>query len=156
VRWCVLAVVLVQAIACGADDSGAERVPCAPLDDLVIEYLAERDGGELLLVVRPDSDALEYEDIRLFYGPHEHVAEYPIDAFQRQRDGGTTHILFRVDGTDADAFFPVTFDGTQFADGPATLTLGGDTVELTLIASPIRGDDAAAAALEDAELECLR
>jgi hypothetical protein len=152
----LLVLALMHAGACGADDSPGEHVACDPLDDLVIEYLAQRDGGELLLVVRPESDALEYEAIRLFYGPEELVTERRIDVFLRQRDGGTTNILFRVAGAEADASFPVAFDGAMFTDGPPTLTLDGETFELTPIASPIRGDDEAAEVLEGAELECLR
>ncbi len=153
---CLLVPVLMHSGACGAEGSAAEHVACDPLDDLAIEYLAQREGGELLLVVRPESDALEYEDIRLFYGSEERVTERHIDMFLRQRDGGTTNILFRLDGAEADASFPVAFDGANFTDGPPTLTLDGEAFDLTPIASPIRGDDAAAAALADAELECLR
>jgi hypothetical protein len=148
-------IALALTAACGDDDS-SNTDPCDPLGTLRIEYLARRDSGELLLVLHPQADALEVELVRLFYGPEERVVERRIEAFERQRDGGTTHIFLQLDGADADAFFPVEFDGTAFMDGPPTLTVDGETFDLVLIASPIGGDADAAQALDQAELECLR
>jgi hypothetical protein len=82
----LLALLLAQSAACGCSDDAAPALqPCDPLDTLVIEYLAERQDGSLLLVVRPDTDRLEYEDMRLFYGPTQNMLERPIDVF---RDAG--------------------------------------------------------------------
>lgn len=152
------ALALVHGSACGDDQAGtdADTEPCSPLDQLEIEYLAEQTTGELLLVLRPDSDALEIEQIRSFYGPENGLVERPIVSFERQRDGGTTHMSFRIDGASARASFPVESDGGAFMDGAATLSVAGETFDLELIASPIGGDAGAADALAHAHIECLR
>jgi hypothetical protein len=136
----ILAVVLC---ACG----GADEERCDPLaprlqlldggdagdrfsDRVEIEYLARTEQDELLLVVRPAED-WSYDDFRLFLGPLEHMRERDVQQVRRQRDGGTTNILFELGGKTADAFFPVQFVDGRFEPGPATLTVDGEAAPLT-------------------------
>jgi hypothetical protein len=107
-----------------------------------LEYLARSEDGALLVVGRPAEDGT-YEDFRLFFGPEQRLAERTIWNVVRQRDGGTTHIEFDLGGEDADAFFPITFMDDQFQPGPATLTIGGETMPLTRLAASELPDGAA-------------
>jgi hypothetical protein len=114
--------------------------------DVEIEYLVETERGELLLVVRPAGEELDYEDFRLFFGPPSGLLEREVGSVRRQRDGGTTNILFRLNGDEADAFFPILFSDGGFEPGPPTLTVDGRSVPLT----PVEHD-----VLDRAEFRCL-
>jgi hypothetical protein len=98
--------------------------------DVVIEYLAHTDGGDTLLVTRPDDD-WSYEDFRVFYGADNALIERNASMVTRARDGGSTVIAFDVDGTEYSAHFPVVSGDMGFAPGPATLDIGSDTLSLT-------------------------
>lgn len=99
-----------------------------PVKDLpsgdVIEYLAQADTGERLLVTRPWVD-WSYADFRAFYGMPEDVLERDVIRVERAKDGGSTHVIFELRSGEADAFFPIVFDGTTFLPGDATLTIDG-------------------------------
>jgi hypothetical protein len=94
-----------------------------------IEYAATLPDGRLLLVTRP-TDEMTYSDFRLYLGPTESIAERVVASVSRALDGGTTSILFDIDGAQATAYFPVVRVDASFAPGPATLTLGESTLTL--------------------------
>lgn len=138
-----------------------ENVDVATLDDyelrdfpfdIVIEYLARAPSGELLVVLRPTGDlGADFSTFRLFYGPEAALIERDVLLVQRQRDGGSTNLIFVLDGQRADAFFAVVSDGGTFRPGEATLDVDGDVVTLE------RLDPAADAdLLGPASFECLR
>lgn len=119
--------------------------------DVTVEYFARDESGKLLLVLLPVDDVDFETDVRLFYGSASALIERKITAFERQRDGGTTHILFELDHQEADAFFPIVTIDRLFMPGPATLTIAGDTIDLERL-------DAAgphAALLNGAQLRCF-
>jgi len=124
-----------------------EELAGLPVFDLptqhVVEYVATSDQGHTVAVFRPLHVESENRH-RLFFGV-DALIEREISSFARQQDGGTTTIVFDVDGADGTAFFP--FFPTSFAmDEPATLTLDGETSELTLLE---------ASSVDDAEFRCL-
>jgi hypothetical protein len=96
-----------------------------------IEYNATLSDGRALLVVRPRDD-WTYQDFRVFFGTADRMVERSVDQVIRFLDGGSTTINFTVDGVAAVANFPVVSPGVA---GPATLTLGGTQLPLTLEAT---------------------
>jgi hypothetical protein len=106
--------------------------------DVYVEYVATLPDGQVMLVTRPVDD-WSYTDFRLFLGPPNAVAERPVDSVTRAKDGGTTTILFELDGAQASAFFPVVFADGGFAPGPATLTIAGVASSLTRQTTPPTG-----------------
>lgn len=98
-------------------------------NELRIEYFARTENGDLLVVLVPEVD-FSYDKFRLFFGSEEALVERELDAVNRARDGGSTHLLFTLDGKPADAFFPVMSSGGMFTPGPATLTVDGETTDL--------------------------
>jgi hypothetical protein len=124
-----------------------ELTPRALPTDVVIEYFARTPEGELLLVVHPDSDEAVYEDFRLFYGDEAELVERELMSVTRARDGGSTHLIFDLNGELADAFFPVLLGSDE--PPQATLETGGETVPLE------RLPDEAVASLTDATFSCL-
>jgi hypothetical protein len=98
--------------------------------DVYVEYVATLPDGRLMLVTRP-SDDWTYADFRLYLGTPNAVTERPVDSVTRANDGGSTTILFQLDGTQARAFFPVVFADGGFAPGPATLTVPDVITPLT-------------------------
>jgi len=114
--------------------------------DVEIEYLVETERGELLLVVRPADEELDYDDFRLFFGPPERLLEREVETVRRQRDGGTTNILFQLNGDEADAFFPILFSDGAFEPGPATLEVDDRSVALMPVERNV---------LDEAEFLCL-
>jgi hypothetical protein len=97
---------------------------------VVLEYAVATTGGEILIVTRPQ-DGWSYEDFRLFFGSLGAIAERRVSNVTRMLDGGSTIILFDLDGQQAKADFPVTFVDGGFAYGPATLTVGSAVMPLT-------------------------
>jgi hypothetical protein len=117
--------------------------------EVVIEYVAKAESGELMLVVRP-RDNWAYTDFRVFYGKPPQLPERRVDSVTRARDGGSTEIVFEVDMATARAYFPVINSETNgFEPGPASLALGTQTVSLELLA-------AERSSLGNAEFICLR
>lgn len=110
-----------------------------------IEYLAETGNGELLLVTRPAED-WGYDDFRLFFGPEDRLLEREVANVRRQRDGGSTHIDFDLDGQGAVAFFPVDLSGGA---PQATLTIAGETEPLTRLDDADLPEAAAFLCLQD-------
>jgi hypothetical protein len=117
--------------------------------DVEVEYFAGAQGGELLLVVKPPN-SVGFEDFRLFYGQPDALRERELISVTRQRDGGTTTIVFELDGEEAEAFFPIQFENDMFLPGQPTLQQGGDVAPLERFDSP-----ADAERLEGARFECL-
>lgn len=70
-----------------------------------VEYVAGLADGRRLVVIRPRDD-WRPEDVRLFLGLPGEVKERKVDSFVRRRDGGTTDIVFEIDGQGATAHFP--------------------------------------------------
>jgi hypothetical protein len=70
-----------------------------------VEYVAGLADGRRLVVIRPRDD-WRPEDVRLFLGLPAEVKERKVDSFVRRRDGGTTDIVFEIDGQGATAHFP--------------------------------------------------
>jgi hypothetical protein len=93
---------------------------------IVLEYAASLPDGELLVVTRPRDD-WDYTDFRVYLGNADAVTERRLTSATRALDGGSTHIVFDLDGQAADAYFPVVFADGGFAPGPATLTVAGNT-----------------------------
>ena len=102
---------------------------------IVAEYVATLPDGRVMLVTRPLDD-WSYQDFRLFLGPPSAVAERQVASVTRFKDGGTTTILFDLDGVQATAYFPVVVADASFAAGPATLTVGGVVTSLTRATTP--------------------
>ena len=73
------------------------------------------------------------------------LAERQVLDVTRLRDGGTTTLVFELDGTEASALFPASLDGTP--DAP-TLTVGDVVLTLTEVESE--------AELETLRFECLQ
>ncbi len=92
----------------------------------VIEYWAQLPDGRALMVTRPGHD-WDYEDFRLFLGTTERLVERSVLSVDRARDGGTTTILFTLDGAPATAYFPA-----PISDAGASLTTAGATVSLSI------------------------
>lgn len=109
-----------------ADESEIAGMPVRDLPgDVALEYSAQVDDGERLIVTRPEHD-WSYEDFRVFFGPKDHVAERTVVNVTRARDGGSTNIRFKVGELDAEVFFPnrLTGDGGESITEPVTLTIG--------------------------------
>jgi len=98
--------------------------------DVVIEYLAHTDEDETLLVTRPAED-WSYEDFRVFHGADHTLVERKVSMVTRGRDGGSTTIVFDVEGETYSAHFPVVSGDMGFEPGPATLETGSDVLSLT-------------------------
>lgn len=96
---------------------------------IVLEYAATVPTGELLVVTRPRDD-WDYTDFRVFVGGVDAVTERRLISATRALDGGSTHIVFDLDGQNADAYFPVVYADASFAHGQATLTLAGSSSPL--------------------------
>jgi hypothetical protein len=93
--------------------------------EVELEYAAETEDGQQLVVTRP-ADDWDYADFRLFFGPDDAVDEHVVHDVGRELDGGTTTIEFDLDGTTATAYFP-----SPYHDLPWTLTISGTTTDLT-------------------------
>jgi hypothetical protein len=97
--------------------------------DVTIEYVADVDGGDVIVVTRPTDD-WEYTDFRLFYGSGENaMSERQVVSVLRSRSGGTD-IQFKVDGANYTVRFTVEVifadgGGQGSKPGPATLDKGG-------------------------------
>lgn len=115
----------------GVDDVAGMPIANLP-GDIVIEYAAELDDGQVLVVIRPRDD-WDYEDLRAFFGPVDDLVERSISDTTRLTDGGSTTIALEIDGSVATASFPVLTQGDMFVPGPATLELGGQALALTLL-----------------------
>jgi hypothetical protein len=89
---------------------------------VTVEYAATLPDGQLMLVTRPTDDSA-FTDFRLFLGPRDAIAERPVASVIRSRDGGSTKIVFGLDGAEATASFPVVLVDGGFTPGPATLTV---------------------------------
>jgi hypothetical protein len=76
-------------------------------DHIYPEYLARTDDDRWLMVTRTASSEYTFTNLRLFFGPSDHVQEYELVTFARQRDGGTTDVVFDLDGERVTAHFPV-------------------------------------------------
>ena len=98
--------------------------------DVYVEYVATLPDGQLMLVTRPVDD-WSYADFRLFLGALNAVIERPVDSVTRLKDGGTTTILFQLDGTQASAYFPFVRADAGVSPAPATLTVAGVATSLT-------------------------
>jgi len=95
-----------------------------------VEYAATLPDGQILLVTRPTED-WSYTDFRLYLGPSNAVAERAVSSASRALDGGSTIIVFDYAGSQATASFRVIAVDANFAPGPATLTVGANTLTLT-------------------------
>jgi len=108
----------------------AEEIAGLAVRDLpdgdVVEYGAALPDGRDLAVIRPAHD-WSYEDFRLFLGDNKQMVERPVLSVDRARDGGTTTIVFTLDGARATAYFPAPISGAG-----ASLTTTGATVPLTI------------------------
>lgn len=129
----------IALFAC-ADDEGGTTLgdPCAPLgSDVTIEYFGAIDGGQRVIVTRPDEDELRYEDFRVFLGYRERMLERDVQSVRRERDGGSTTIELTLDGRPAMLDFPVVRVDAgvapRFEPGPATLELGDETLDIELL-----------------------
>jgi len=103
-----------------------------------VEYVATLPEGQLMLVTRP-ADDWSCADFRLFMGPPSAVAERPVDSVTRLKDGGTTTILFQLDGAQASAYFPFVRADAGLVPASATLTVAGVTTSLTRQTAPPTG-----------------
>jgi len=109
------------------DDATARATPVGGwVNPIVLEYHALVDGTDPLIVVRPELD-WSYEDFRLFLGAGSEATERRVASVTRARDGGSTHVVFDLDGQTADAFFPF--------QGAPTLTVGGEEKPMPLVSS---------------------
>lgn len=102
------------------------------------EYVASTADGNFILVTRPTDD-WSYSDFRVFFGPVTAMAERSVSNVSRAKDGGSTKIVFDLDGATATAYFPVVFADGGFAPGAATLTLGSQVAPLTRLSNPPAG-----------------
>jgi hypothetical protein len=117
--------------------------------EIRVEYLARTPEDELLVVLVPEDD-FAYEKFRLFFDKDGKLVERELDEVIRRRDGGTTNLLFTLDGRPADALFPIENDGRTFTRGQARLEVGGETVDLDWL-----DPDIDAALLDEAAFACL-
>ncbi len=83
--------------------------------------------GRLLVVTRTGQG---FDHIRVFFGPEDNVEERGLTTFGREKDGGTTHVKFLVDGKPAYAYFPVRCGKERGQPCPGTLTIDGDETEI--------------------------
>ena len=119
-----------------------DDVAALPLHDypseIVTEYVAEVEGENLLVVLRP-RDLADYDEFRVFYGKPERLEECIVQNVSRAKDGGSTLIDFSVNGDEAVAYFPVEFVDDEFTPGAPTLTIDDVGLDIAL------GDSASAA-----------
>jgi hypothetical protein len=118
------------------------------LTDVVVGYFAATPDGRRLMVIAPE-DSEDLSSIRVFFGQGSHLSERAFISYEVQRDGGSAHILFDLDGEQADAFFPVMLtpdDGV--VRGDPTLEVGGEITPLTRL-TPTPD------VLDALELDCL-
>lgn len=106
-------------------------LPVRGVDEVFVEYLADLPDGRRMLVIRPQDD-WTYDDFRVFVGPSERMEERKVTSVTRLRDGGTTTIVFELDGAKATAFFPAPMRAE-----PVTLEVSG---EKTTFARVVAGE----------------
>jgi hypothetical protein len=96
------------------------------LEEASIQYYAE-DGDlrRVLVARRADAELLEF---RVFYGVPEGMRERQVENATRSLDGGTTTVVFDVDGVDAVLTYPSPLSAGQVAP---TLNVSGETHQLT-------------------------
>ncbi len=99
------------------------------------EYAAATEDGRNILVVRPTYD-WTYEDFRVFLGSAAKMTERGLVKVSRAKDGGSTKIVFDLDGSTATADFPVIRTDAGFGDGPATLTIDAQILPLARLSAP--------------------
>lgn len=87
-----------------------------------IEYVAQDDAGNRILVTVPEVD-WDVQSCKLFYGPEGEVLERSVQSFARERDGGTTHIAFIVDAVPVVLHFIVGCNGPFTHDCEGRLEL---------------------------------
>jgi hypothetical protein len=117
-------------------DSDIAKMPLRNLPGTInTEYVASTNDGNVLLVTCPIDD-YSYSNFRAFYGPATAMVERSVSSVTRYKDGGSTWIVFDLDGSTATASFPVVFADASFAPGPATLTNGAQSTSLTRLSSP--------------------
>lgn len=97
--------------------------------DVTLEYVAATPEGATMVVTRPTDD-WTYADFRLFLGPSTAVTERKVSNVTRYHDGGTTIIVFDLDGASASAKFPILLSPSGSSHGQATLTVSDTTVPL--------------------------
>jgi len=101
-------------------------------DEVTVEYFAKLEDGRRVVVTRPTDD-WTYDDFRVFVGEVDDVQEREVKSVTRARDGGSTTIELTLDGKPATLSFPIAFVDGGLEPGPATLELGGDTLDLELL-----------------------
>jgi hypothetical protein len=99
--------------------------------EVVVEYVAEVEDEQLLVVLRP-RDLTGYDEFRVFFGTPQRLEECPVQRVSRALDGGTTRIDFSVNGDEAEAYFPVEFVDETFVRGAPTLTIDNAELEISL------------------------
>jgi hypothetical protein len=104
--------------------------------EILVEYSATLDDGRLLVVLRP-RDFQDYLELRVFFGPLDHLDERHVSNATRAHDGGSTNIDFEIAGEPAHAAFPVELTGDVFTPGAPSLTIGDQGVALSLEAPPV-------------------
>jgi hypothetical protein len=117
--------------------------------EVEIEYYASAPSGELFLVIKPPNSE-GYDDFRLFYGQQDALRERELISVTRARDGGSTHLIFELDGREADAFFPVDIESGQVLPGELSVEQDEEVVPLERFRSL-----ADAERLESANFQCL-
>ncbi len=98
-----------------------------------IEYLAEVENGDIIVVVVPKYD-WSYEDFELYYGTPEEMRRCEVSDVLRARDGGSTSITFEKDGSTAEVFFPVNMGSPGAEWEGATLNTGDREYAVTRLA----------------------
>jgi hypothetical protein len=92
--------------------------------EVVLEYLADVENGNVLVVSRPRDDWM-YEDFRVFYGTPDQMLERKVVSVFR---GNDTDIQFLVDSIEFGVHFSFMFvetdAGLRGQSGPATLATG--------------------------------
>jgi hypothetical protein len=120
---------------------GDDAIAGMPLRNLpgtiYIEYVAQLDQ-RVMVVTRPLDD-WTYQDFRVFFGPLAGLLERHVSNVSRAKDGGSTSIVFDLDGAQATAWFPVVWTGTGVTPGQATLSVNGTTSDLTRLDTPPTG-----------------
>lgn len=98
--------------------------PLTPRD--TVEYLTLDERGYRVLVTM-DGRGYDAFGASLFYGPPDAVREYPVEVVGRQRDGGTTTVVFEADGARSELYFPVGCNGPFTLDCEGTISTGGES-----------------------------
>jgi hypothetical protein len=99
------------------------------------EYVASTEDGYYVVVVRPTYD-WTFDDFRVYFGTAAKMSERDVVNVTRYWDGGTTQVAFNLNGSTTTAYFPVIQTDGGFGDGPATLTIGSQTLPLTRLSAP--------------------